>query len=408
MKSIVFILILLAGLAFGGKFYVEQQYKKEFDKIINQARPFVELSYRNISVWFDGSISISELSARNPNGPGSATIKKITGITSDRLMPIRGKSILKSSQIPDWFKLDMEQFAIDTVLIEPPVEDECTSFQTAFIYSEIGIDKLFSNMSISFDFTNQNNSKAIVRYQDQVSESDFTFNFSVNEAQSAVLQNKLPVKSIQMNSSFDPEFASQFNQYCAKKLDMTVNQYLSEVVASPRFSFDSFGYNLGDQVSKALVSLMQGGRNVNVSSTPTTQIKSLQTVNALSRKNIVKGLQLKIKLDETPVLVQTETDNNFEPRRKPQDGNDLSNEAEEKVAEVVRPRRRTYVADSVSNIPNLINQRVKIWRTGEKARIDGRIDQYTGNIAFIEIRKFGGKAIYEIDINDIEKIQVLK
>ena len=408
MKSIFFILILLAGLAFGGKFYVEQQYKKEFDKIINQVRPVVELSYRNISVWFDGSISISELSARNPNGPGSATIKKITGITSDRLMPIRGKSILKSNQIPDWFKLDMEQFAIDTVLIEPPVEDECTSFQTAFIYSEIGIDKLFSNMSISFDFTNQNNSKATIRYQDQVSESDVIFNFSVNEAQSAVLQNKLPITNMQMTSSFDPEFANNFNQYCAKKLDMTVDQYLSEVVASPRFSFDSFGYNLGDQVSKALVSLMQGGRNVSVSSTPTTQIKNLQTASSLSRKNIVKGLQLKIKLDETPVLVQTEADNNFEPRSKPQDENGLSSDAEETVAEVVRPRRRTYVAESVSNIPNLINQRVKIWRTGEKARIDGRIDQYEDDIAFIEIRKFGGKAIYKIDINDIEKIQVLK
>ena len=108
------------------------------------------------------------------------------------------------------------------------------------------------------------------------------------------------------------------------------------------------------------------------------------------------------------MLVQTEADNNFEPRSKPQGENDLSSDAEETVAEVVRPRRRTYVAESVSNIPNLINQRVKIWRTGEKARIDGRIDQYEDDIAFIEIRKFGGKAIYKIDINDIEKIQVLK
>lgn len=407
MKNLIFIFILLTGLAFGGKFYVEQQYKKELDKLINQVRPFVELSYRSINVWFDGSISINELSARNPNGPGSATIKKITGITSDRLMPIRGKSILKSSQIPDWFKLDIKQLAIDTVLIEPPVADECSSFQTAFIYSEIGIDELFSTMSVSFDLTNQNNSKATVLYQDQVSESDLTFNFSVNQAQSAVLQNKLPIENVQINSSLDPEFAAQFNEYCANKLEMSVDQYLSEVVASPKFSFDSFGYNFGDQISKALVSLMEGGRNISVSSTPTNQIKNLQSISTLNRKDIVKGLRLNVKLDGTPVLVQTETDNNFEPRNKPQSDSDASDTNSAEVV-VEKPRRRTYVADSASNIPNLINQRVKIWRKGDKARVDGRIDQYSDNIAFIEIRKFGGKAIYKIDVSDIQKIQVLR
>jgi len=407
MKSLFFILIASVAIAFGGKFYVEQQYKKELDKLITQVQPFVQLNYRSLSIWFDGSISINELSARNPNGPGSATIQKLTGITSDKLMPLRGKSVLKSKQIPDWLELDIDRLAIDTVLIEPPVADECTSFQTAFIYSEIGIDKLFSNMSVSFDFTSPNNAKAVVQYQDQTSESDLTFNFSVAEAQNAVLQNKLPVNNIQLNSSLDPEYSSQFNEYCANKLEMTVDQYLSEVVAAPRFSFDSFGYNFGDQVSKALVSLMQGGRNINVSSTPTTQLKNLKSAGSLSRKDIVKGLQLKIKLDEAPVLVQTEADNNFELKSKPQNDIDAADIKETKVA-VKRPKRRSYVADSTSNIPNLINQRVKIWRTGQKARVDGRIDQFSDNIAFIEIRKFGGKAIYKIDVDDIEKIHVLR
>jgi len=39
MKSLFFLLILVAAVAIGGKFYVENEYKKELDKTLNSIRP---------------------------------------------------------------------------------------------------------------------------------------------------------------------------------------------------------------------------------------------------------------------------------------------------------------------------------------------------------------------------------
>ena len=406
MKSLFFLLILVAAVAIGGKFYVENEYKKELDKTLNSIRPVADINYRDLKIWFDGSITLTGFSYLNPEGIGSVNINEIKVVTDDKLMPLRGKSLFKSNnQLPKWLKLEIDRVAIDSILAEPPVEDECTSFWTSFIYSEIGIDKIFSNTSVSFDFNDINNARAEVSFDDQVSRSYMTINFSVNEARSASATQTIPIDSIDMSMSLDAQYASQFNDYCANKLEITTDQYLNEVVASPRYSFDTFGYNLGEQTSKALALFMTGDKNLSISSRPADQLKKPQSFNALSRENIIRGLRLKVKLDNQNVLVRTDTENDFISRKAlkaEEEG------ADEKETEIQKPRRRQFVDVSTSRISSAIDQRVKIWREGEKTRIDGVIKSISNNIAFIEIRKFGGIATYEIPVNEIRKIQAYR
>jgi len=58
MNKLFILLLLTAAIVFGGKFYVERQYEKELDKLIRLAKPYVDLRYKNVSIGFDGSLSL--------------------------------------------------------------------------------------------------------------------------------------------------------------------------------------------------------------------------------------------------------------------------------------------------------------------------------------------------------------
>ena len=108
MKSLFFLLILVAAVAIGGKFYVENEYKKELDKTLNSIRPVADINYRDLKIWFDGSITLTGFSYLNPEGIGSVNINEIKVVTDDKLMPLRGKSLFKSNnQLPKWLKLSL-------------------------------------------------------------------------------------------------------------------------------------------------------------------------------------------------------------------------------------------------------------------------------------------------------------
>ena len=405
MKNIFFILVAFAAVAFGGKYYVETQYKKEFNKVIELAKPYTNISYRNLKVGFDGSLSIQDLSFRNLAETGSFHVGKAVLTTSDKLFVLRGKGVIKNNQIPDSLEVEFNEIISDSILIEPKKENACTSLHTAFNYSEIGINRLYSDMTMSFDFTNKNDAKATVHYQDQTVESDLKFNFSENDIQNSAASNILPIDNIEMNASIDPTLALEFNKFCAKKLGLTVNQYLNQVVASPKFSFDSVGYNFGDQVSAALAKLMQGGTNINIVSKPSQTLKNLKSFSTNSRKDIAQGLNLSIKLDDQPIVVKTETNNDFISKKVENAKSEISLERQ---IERLKPKKRSYVDDSASNLSNLVDQRVKIWRDDDRPRLDGRVESYANDVAFIEIRKLGGKVVYKVPVDEIAKIQVLK
>jgi len=397
MNKLILILVLCAGVVFGGKLYLENKYKKNLDQAISLARSYADISYSDLTIGFDGSISIHDISFRNLDGPGSFTIKQTKAISSNKLAPLYG-NIFKDGKTPEWLKISVNQLTIDSALIEPNTEDECTSFDTAFIYSAVDIKQIFSNLSIEFDFNDLNNSVADFRYEDQTSTLDLKFNFSVTKAQQLIINpNVLPVDNIQLSSNLDPDFASQLNDYCAKKLDMTTEKYVSDVLSSEKYFHKSFGYNFGNKASQALGTYMKGGHELSVYSNPSEQLKSLTSFNNLSAQEIMRFLNLSIKLDGQSVLLKSNAKSNF-------------NEEKDKEDEplVIRSKKRKYQPDSVSNLPNLIHSKVKIWRKDNKAKIEGRVDKYANGVAFIEIRKFGGKATYEINVKDIKKIEVLR
>jgi len=257
-------------------------------------------------------------------------------------------------------------------------------------------------MSIAFDLKDPNDARITMRYQDKVTITDLTLNFSANDIQKSVTNRQVPFNKVQFNSTIDSEFAALFNAYCAKKLDISVDEFLDEVVTSPEFFYYSFGYNLGEQASYALAKSMTGGQVVQISATPTDRIKKQATASTLDRKSIIRELNLKVSLDDKPVAIETDTFNDF-----PDLTTSLASQ-EQQAQSTPRVRQKNFVDTSIASLPNLIKKHVIIERKGDKSNVKGRIKSYADDTVLVEIRRFGGQATYEIHIDDIGTVQVLR
>ena len=393
MKKIILLFLVLAVPAVLGKLYVEHRYKEAFDMAIRLTPSETDISYRDITFGFDGSLTIHDFKVRNNEGPGSYFIKKVKAVTSDKFAFLKENAF--QNKAPEWVKVQIEEFSIDTSLFNNVSKEQCTSFDTAYAFSEIGIDELQANMTIKIDLTDQENSKTIINYRDQASRYDLRLNFSYDQAkQSIVSRDTLPIHNIQLTSFLDSDHASKFNEYCAEQLDLSVEDYLSQVIGSPKFLYDSFGYNLGEDASQALINFMQGGQKIDIYSTPSEQLKKLRSLHLYSRESIFLWLNLDIQLNGQKVAVKSNTNNNFSTTKDSSDSG-VKN----------KPR---YQAVSVSNVPRLVNKNVKIWRKNNKAMVDGLMVKYFEETAFIKVRKYGGRAIYEVSIDDIKKVEVYK
>jgi len=214
--------------------------------------------------------------------------------------------------------------------------------------------------------------------------------------QAVITKDRLPIDNMQLTSYLDSDLASQLNEYCANHLGMSVDEYFTNIVGSPKYLHDSFGYNLGDNVSNALISFMKGGQTVDIYSTPSDQLKKIRSIQHYSRQSIALWLNLKIELNGEKVLVQSNANNDFKKK-------DIASESQ---LNAKKPKPK-YHSVPISSISKLTYKKLKIARNN-KGEVEGVMLKYSDNTAFIEVRKHGGKATYRVPLNDIKKLQVYK
>lgn len=414
MKKLLMVVVLALVVVFAGKFYVEGRYKKELDKSIRLVSSYVDIDYSNVTIGFDGSLSVHDISVRKIGDAGSLTIKKLMAVSSDRFAPLRNGEF-DLEEFPEWMNFSIESLRYDSVLLEPDTDEECLTFLTAYISSEIGLTETIANMSFKADFRDLTNIETVIDYKDQSSTMKMQFNFAFNDVLKVYSrQGALPFDNIRLTTWLDPSYASGFNDYCAAKLNMSVDDYLTNFVASKRYSVESFGLNLGEKFSKALVVYMKGGKDVVFSAHPSDLLKKTESIEAYSVRDLIRLLNLKMSLDGKSVALDlrasdTTTDEKdisgfWQNLFKTEDSESADLPKEEK--NVAPSAKRAYSAEPVNTLPNFINSYARIWRKGEKVKLEGLINGYSQGVVSFEIRKFGGQAIYKIPLNDIRKLEV--
>ena len=399
MKKLLIFIAIGAVVLVGGKFYLEGQYKKELDRATRLASAVVDINYDDLKIGFDGSISLLGLSVRRNDGEGAFKIEKIIAVSSDRLAPLK-RDLFKNGEFPEWMTISVDKFSFESALFEPKLDDECKTFDASFIYSEIGIDRVIADMEFSFNFRDLDRVETTFKAEDQVASTELQFNFSMNKAQQMMFkQESLPFEEIRMTSFLEASYASGLIDYCATKSGMTASKYLSEVVASPKYSIHSFGLNFGEKISKALVEFVKGGANLTITSRPSAQLAKIKSLKFYDARNIIRWLNLSIMLNEKPIAIDPNANNNLEELEAANNKDQLA---------AAKRIKRKYYSEPISSIPKYVGSRVRINRKGEKSVLEGRIKKYSEGIVFVQFRRYGGIATYEVPIKEVKSFEVLR
>lgn len=404
MKKIYFLFVVVA-LLFAGKFYIEHKYKESLDKTF--AFSPVAASYENVTLGFDGSLSIHGLKMDLPNDAGTVKIKKIKAVSSDPLLFLN-QNAFKIITF-NWIQLKVEDFFIDLNLSTSEVLELCNS--SSAIYALAEQRGIKANLVVDVNFKDQQNSKLTINYKDKFGYANAIATFSYTKLINSFSANGfLPIHEVIVEESIDLDYAAQANQHCADELDVSVEHYLNEIASSPEFFYNSFGYNLGGEANLALAEYVQGGKVLRVKSVPSDFLKKTRSLQLYSAENIARWLNLTVTLNDKPVAIGFNSQQGFKRNSNIIQNDDVESDVNVEKAEAgeVKKDKPSYKETAVSTLSNYLYKPVKVWRKGGKSVVKGRIVKYQDKIAFVEVRQFGGRSVYEIPINDIKKLHVLR
>ena len=406
MKNLFILLVVLVALVFGSKIYTESRYESKLDDLIAGVRFFADISYDNVEVGFDGSISLNGLSIKATQIDESLNVEKIRAISSDKLMAFNGFSAFKDGKFPETFDFSITQMDIPIAEIErfgkktfssSSAKSQCRNFSTSFNYTGAGYKRLVSDMRVAVDFSDIYNAVINLDGFDDTGtfELEWVFDASEVEAIAYGSSKQLPISEINVDYELAPDAAERFIKHCADEFKVTPEVYLQKVVGSSKYSENSFGSDFGPQVREALVKFMQGGSRLSLTSKPSSQLKKIEQLKFYKPQDILRWLNLTATIDGETLDVRE------------------SVLAAEEAAKAKSKEEKTsveskYKVISIGSAKSYIGRRARISRTQDRKTIKGIISGISDeDRLMVDVYKHGGLMTLTVGEEEIERIEVL-
>jgi len=410
MKNLAIVLLLLVGVAFGGKFAVEKRYESKLDDAIAMVRGFASISYDSVKIDLDGSISLNGLSVLPAGFDQGLDIGRIRAISSDRLMAVNNFNAFKDGDFPETFALSIDRLSAPVDGFEEFNKQfyanvnsakECRSFFTSFNYSDAGYSRIDGDMRLAFDFSDVYNSVVNIDIFDQTSSTSLEWVVDASKVESVAYgrSKQLPISEISARISVEPDAAERFNKQCADHFKITPEVFLEKVVGSSKYSENSFGVDLGPQMREALVKFMRGGSEFSFKSEPSSQLKKMEQLKFYKTKDILRWMNLTLALDDEPLPLAESV---FAAEKLAEE---KKKQEKEKQKAALTP---TYTIVSVSGVERYIGRWVRITRTKSRKGLEGKLSgiSETGRL-MVDMYQHGGLMTQTVRRDEIKRIEVL-
>lgn len=402
MKNIILILLLAVAIVFGGKFFVEKRYESKLDDVIAMAMPFVAMRYDKVKLDFDGSLSLLGFQLTPPEATQSIDVARITLKSSDRFAALKGDKLFANGRYPESLSINIDDLSFDTSLMEhfnPDAKNpntHCRAFDSTFNYAELSLSRITSDMSVSFNLSDPFNATFSVYSADQAMTFDLDGTFDMNGFALTLGGGGQPeLKEVNFTSEITPRFADEFIGYCAKKFDVTNDVFLQRVIGSPKYSQNSFGADLGPEFRQALMKYFAGDSRITVNSKPSKQLQNFKNAKFFKAKDVVRWLNMSITSEGEPIAI---------------DVSELVRQAEEAEAAKTgeKKRKREFQTVSVAKISSYRDQKIRLFRSGDRTSVEGRLLGIEESIASVEIYRHNGFMTYTVPVSEITKFQVFQ
>jgi len=380
MKNLAILLIVLAGLLFASKIYIEKRYESKLDDVISTVGFFANISYDSVKVDFDGSISLNGLKVSSPQLEGSLAIQKIRAISSDPLMAFNGFSTFKDGKFPETFDLSITQMDLPiagierlskTLLPSNSGSSECRDFATTFNYTGAGYSTLLTDLRVALDFSDVYNTVVNFDGFDETSSFELEWVLDASQVESVVYggSKELPVSEINVDYKLEPDAAKRFVKYCADEFKVTPDVFLEKVIGSAKYSENSFGHDFGPQVE---------------------QLKFYKP------KDILRWLNLTASLDGEQL-----------PLRESVLAAEEQAKADDDETKVVEQAKYAFI--NADDAESYVGRWVRIYRTLGRKKLQGKLSGVTEEERLmVDMYQHGGLMTLTVGIDEIETIEVLK
>lgn len=420
--------LLLAVVALVGKFGLEYHYGRQLDRLVQLSSPVMLLSYGGVSVGLDGSISVNDISMEPREYPSRFTLEKLRLFSSDRSFLFKGAKVFGWGRLPAQFSIEFLGAEYDPNFGQDVNKStECRLIDAPMEYSNMGFYNFRSDARLDINSADASNSRLTVASTIfDKSQETIVVDFDATKLTEDTLRSgALPIKTVSYSSTLDSEFAKNLLEYCADKLQMTVEQYLALQVGSIQH-VKTLGIALEEPMRDALRKYMQGGAELTLVSTPSSQARNIRQIQFYKPKDLVNILNLTAKLDgETIGRVR-----HIESLAQTEDAEPQEDEAVKTVEQVEKPAvvdqrpvnlaqvrapapetpqkrvERSYQTVRLANASRYVGQRVRVQRKG-KADIEGYLVAHKPRLK-IERASFGGKMVLPVELEDVRRLQVLR
>jgi len=174
---------------------------------------------------------------------------------------------------------------------------------------------------------------------------------------------------------------------------------------------------------------MQGGKWLSIKSTPSKQLKSLNSAKFYQPKDIIRLMNLSINIDNTPVklngseltktndLDNTTTvnpdndviDSSIETQLQPQTLTEDQRRVQQKKLSLMRDKAElSYQITSLKDLNQYKNHGIKVKRNNNKKTITGELVSIDDTTFSIETTEYGGIAVFKISKSDVIELQVYR
>ena len=410
LLKLIFVVVVAAVI---GKVVIEKQYESQLDDAIALTRGFVDLSYDDIKIGFDGSISINGLSITPAGLDDSVYVQSITATSSDRMFPIKGLDIFKDRKFPETFEVSVNRLSFPLSLAEQsqkiyfknrPQGGECRSLMASLNYADAGYSKIDTDIRFAFDFSDVYNAVVQVDQFDQATSLSVEWIFDANQIEDIITKqtSELPVSELNVTFELEADAAERFVDQCSREFKVTPDVYLEKVVGSIKYSQNSFGADLGPDMRAGLVKFMRGGSRFELTSKPSSQLKKLEQLQFYKPQDVLRWMNLTVALDgeklpltSLPIAADDSADSD-EKESSEQNGR-------------VNNSKSKYSIVSISSASDYIGSWVRIKRTGGRKSLEGKlsgIDDDDDRL-MVDMYQFGGLMTLTVGSDEIERIEVL-
>ena len=395
MKNLALCLLLVAALVFGAKTYLEYRYSRLLDQQSVLLSSDAAISNQDVVIDWDGSLLVKDLRVRPIKTEltlHAMQLRLSSSLPFKTLVDIRA---LENGNFNQVFDVAVSKITIDGASLSTvDASKDCRNLASMFVFPAIDMVPLRPTANFKVDARDVDT--VAIRYDSLDQLGNYRGRFVVDKDNLRDVMSSragLKLNKLSLTAQFSRDKADQLMQYCSQLFRVGKEDYINKVLASPKFSSDSFGVDLGEQARFALASFMRGESEIAARFSRFGDINNL--VTDLSEQSIWRGLELDIDDVAIPLDVPDVATAEIE----------IAIAEIQELVEKTTPKKQ-YIARDIEDAINYVGRRVRIERTNDRKPIQGRLVAETLDSLLVKVLHPKGEVTLTVKIADTESFSV--